>query len=136
MLHGMTSPTHPSGRRGQLATREMQEYSTLLEEALQGGRVSLEVGHGEGIESSLTCLVLPRQWAAFMKRVCDSFTKVFTAMFPPFTLPPFPFLHICIIVVCLYIMTTAIVACFLIKHLDSAFGLHMMIIIWTALQIY
>ena len=78
MLHGMTSLTHPGGSRGQLATREMQEYSTLLKEALQGGRVSLEVGHGEGIKSSLTCLVLPRRWAAFMKRVCDSFTKVFT----------------------------------------------------------
>jgi hypothetical protein len=81
MLHGIISLTLPSGfqeRGGQVAVREMKEYSTHLDEALQKGRVCLKVGdsaNAEGIESAMSCLVQPRLWAAFMKKVCDSFTK-------------------------------------------------------------
>ena len=85
MLHGIISLTLPSGfqeRGGQVAVREMKEYSTHLDEALQKGRVCLKVGdsaNAEGIESAMSCLVQPRLWAAFMKKVCDSFTKVTVA---------------------------------------------------------
>lgn len=80
MLHGVSSPIAPSGtvqeRGGPIAAKEMKEYSRLLEEALQKGHVCLEIGNHENIESALSCLILPRYWAIFMKAVCDSFTKV------------------------------------------------------------
>ena len=84
MLHGTVPLTLSSGfqeRGGQVAVREMKEYSALLDEALHKGRVCLEVCdsvNGEGIECAMSCLVQPRHWAAFMKKVCDSFTKVTT----------------------------------------------------------
>ena len=85
MLHGTTPLSLPSGfqgRGGQVAVREMKEYSALLDEALQKGRICLEVGdsvNGEGVECAMSCLVQPRRWAAFMKKVYDSFTKVTVA---------------------------------------------------------
>ena len=61
----------------QQAMREMKKYISLLEVLLGSGRVCFEVSDsGEGIEGALTCLVLPRHWAAFMSKVWNSFTKV------------------------------------------------------------
>lgn len=80
MLYGISSPHAPSSaiqeRGGPIAAKEMNEYSRLLKEALQEGHICHEIGNHEKIEGALSCLVLPRYWAAFMKAVCDSFTKV------------------------------------------------------------
>ena len=81
MLHGMTSLTISSGNQVRGAQRKMNECSALLEEALRRGRISLEVHDGESVDSALTCLCLPRQWAKFMKGICDSFTKVTGILF-------------------------------------------------------
>lgn len=86
MLHGMSSPIAPPGtvqeRGGPNAAKEMNEYSRLLEEALQKGQMGLEIGNQEKIESALSCLFLPRYWAIFVKAVCDSFTKVISLTWP------------------------------------------------------
>lgn len=78
MLHGTSLDLSGDVRErgGHIATREMNECSKLLEEALQKGKICLEVGNRERVEKALTCLMLSRYWAVFMKTVCDCFTKV------------------------------------------------------------
>ena len=79
MLHGAVSLAVPGvgqDRGGQIAVKEMNKYSVLLEDILRSGHICLEVRDGIGIESAVSCLLLPRYWALFMKKVCDTFTKV------------------------------------------------------------
>ena len=61
----------------------MNEYSRLLEESVKNGKVCLITesdGNGKPevcVSESIFCdLSLARNWALFMQRVCDSFSKV------------------------------------------------------------
>ena len=82
-MHGITPLLLPSSNRDrgtQTLVREMNEYSRLLEENVRNGKVCLIDGNGKPevcISESILCnLSLPRNWALFMQRVCDSFSKV------------------------------------------------------------
>jgi hypothetical protein len=85
MLHAMTSSTEQAesqSRRGHIVLKEMKKYTALLEDALTNGHVSLDCDGGEGsggVVPAISCLVLPRRWALFMKKVCDCFTMVWLA---------------------------------------------------------
>ena len=82
MLHSMTSSTDEAGSRsrvGHVASKEMKKYTALLGGALTNGRLCLTCDGGEdngGIVPTISCLVQPRRWALFMKKVCDCFIKV------------------------------------------------------------
>ena len=82
MLRAMASSTEQAesqNRRGHIALKEMKKYTALLEDALTNGHVSLDCDGGEGsggVVPAISCLVLPRRWALFMKKVCDCFTMV------------------------------------------------------------
>ncbi|CAI8033459.1 Focadhesin, partial [Geodia barretti] len=82
MLCAMASSTEQAesqNRRGHIALKEMKKYTALLEDALTNGHVSLDCDGGEGsggVVPAISCLVLPRRWALFMKKVCDCFTMV------------------------------------------------------------
>ena len=83
LLNGVASLQLPFSRRetgGQVAVKEMKEYGRLLEEAVQRGRICVDVEGGtggEGTQSTLCALTLPKHWTLFMKKVCDSFSKVY-----------------------------------------------------------
>ena len=85
LLHAITSSTdqtEPRSRGGHVALKDMIKYAALLEEALANGHISLNLHDGEGdsgdgrVLGAMSCLILPRRWALFMKKVCDIFTKV------------------------------------------------------------
>ena len=87
MLHGtMSSSTdllESRGRGGHTATREVKKCTVQLEEALQQCRVCLDFDDmvdGVGVLSAVSCLTLGRQWASFMKKICDTFSKVFVTL--------------------------------------------------------
>ena len=94
MLESMESSSSPSdqagprSRGGHTATKEMKKCTENLEEALRNCKIQLNLSSDDvtgssdvvvecgRVVSAMSCLSLARHWAAFMKKVCDTFSKV------------------------------------------------------------